>query len=107
MAEFIGKKIRLEYVQEVGWLRPRRLLIGRSEKRAVREVIERWEEHTLKDPWWQRKHRVHYVVRLDDGERYELYWNRGASARGDEWILLKRLSDDEGRDVRRRVPRHS
>ena len=92
MAEFIGKKIKVEYRQEIGWRRPVKLKIG-AEEHAVTKVISRWEEHILKDAWWQRKHRVHYAVVLDDGKRYELYWNRGARGEREEWVLLKALSD--------------
>ncbi len=97
MDEFIGQKVRCEYVQEVGWKRPTRLTFaGRSHD--VEEVLDRWEEHTLGRPWYSRKHRVWYLVRLDDGGRYELYWDRGAKARGKDWILLKRLAEDSPDD---------
>lgn len=94
MPEFIGKKIKVEYVQKIGWRRPVKLRIG-AEEHKVKKVLSRWEEHVMKDSWWQRKHRVHYVVLLDDGERYELYWNRGSRGTQEEWVLLKRLSDED------------
>lgn len=91
MGEFIGRKVRCEYVQETGWKRPVRLQAG-DRSWAVEEIVDRWEEHTLGRPWWSRKHRVWYVVRLNDGDCYQLYWDRGARGRGMDWVLLKRLS---------------
>jgi hypothetical protein len=84
----------------------------------VKSVVRRWEEHTVDDAWWRRRHRVHYIVELDpvrsktpkasadarahrtsngvdDGAQYEIYWNRGASGQREEWVLLKKL-DGEG-----------
>ncbi len=92
MAEFIGKRINVEYVQEVGWRRPVKFSVGK-EMHNVREVLSRWEQHTFRDPWWQRRHRVHYIVLLDNGKQYEIYWDRGPSGEGKEWVLLKELSD--------------
>ena len=97
MEELISKKIKVEYAQETGWRRPVRIKAGKEEY-AVQNVIRRWEEHTLDDAWWRRRHRVHYIVELDDGAQYEIYWNRGARGAREEWVLLKKLDDTEAED---------
>ena len=91
MHEFIGKKIKVEFVQETGWKRPVSL---KWDKRThkVKEVIDRWEEHTKTNPWYRRKHRVRYKVLLDDNNIYELYWDRGPYGKGKDWFLVKRVS---------------
>ncbi len=91
MEHFISKKIKVEYVQETGWKRPVKIKAGKEEY-AVRNVIRRWEEHTLEDAWWRRRHRVHYIIELEDDAQYEIYWNRGASGQREEWVLLKKLA---------------
>ncbi|MDD5454097.1 MAG: hypothetical protein PHW62_01160 [Candidatus Ratteibacteria bacterium] len=90
MEEFIGKKIKVEFIQEVGWKRPVTLTWGKK-SHEVKEIIDRWEEHTLTSPWWARKHRVRYKVMLDDCNIYELYWDRGARGKGQDWFLVKKL----------------
>ena len=72
MNELISKKIKVEYVQETGWRRPVKIRIGKEEY-PVKKVVSRWEEHTLDDAWWRRRHRVHYIVDLNDGAQYEIY----------------------------------
>lgn len=91
MEEFIGKKLKVEYVQEVGWRRPTKLNFDKLDYK-VEKILSRWEEHTLGKPWWRRKHRVWYKVSLDNGESYELYWDRGARGKGKDWILVKRVT---------------
>ncbi|RJQ36146.1 hypothetical protein C4552_04270 [Candidatus Parcubacteria bacterium] len=91
--EFIGQTIRVMTKQEPGWLRPVSFRLDGKEHTVVR-VDERWEEHTLGDSWWQRRHRVHYAVTVADGRRFELYWDRGARGQGETWVLLKELADE-------------
>lgn len=88
--EFIGKKVRVEYVQEIAWKRPVKLKIN-AKVYKVKKVISRWEEHTMGRPWWRRKHRVWYEVLLGDNNIYTLYWDRGPAGAGRDWFLVKRL----------------
>jgi len=90
MDEFIGKAVKVDCVQEVGWRRPVSVTLG-STTYMVKEVVSHWEEHTLLKAWWRRKHRVRYLLDLDDGFRYELYWDRGAKGAGRGWFMVKRL----------------
>lgn len=88
--EFIGEKINVEYVQELGWRRPTGISFEKNNYEVL-EVVSRWEEHTLGKPWWSRKHRVWYEVVLEDGNKYHLYWDRGPRGKGKDWVLVKRV----------------
>lgn len=88
MAVFVGKRIHVDFVQEVGWRRPIKIRVDKKVY-SVQEVLSRHEEHMMKDAWWQRRHRVNYSLRLANGSEVEIYWNRGARGEGDEWVLLK------------------
>jgi len=91
MEKFIGKKVKVEYTQETGWKRPVTLTFN-NHSYKVEKIERRWEEHTLGDPWWQRKHRVWYGILLEDGNYYQIYWDRGASGKGKHWFLVKKVS---------------
>jgi len=94
MNDFIGKKIKVEYIQETGSRRPVALSFDQQTYKIIR-IIRQWEEHTLGKPWWSRKHRVWYELELDGGNHYQIYWDRGASGKGEEWYLVKSLSKGE------------
>lgn len=90
MEEFIGQKVKMDYIQEIGWRRP----IGfsfKKKKYKVVKIISRREEHTREKYWRDRKHRVWYEVLLDDNNRYLLYWDRSAYGKGKDWILSRRI----------------
>ena len=72
MNKLISKKIKVEYMQETGWRRPMKIRADKKDY-TVKKIIRRWEEHTLDDAWWRRRHRVHYIVDLNDGAQYEIY----------------------------------
>lgn len=90
MGEFIGKKVKVNYLQEIGWRRPVSLTLNKKAFK-VKKIIFHWEEHTKEKYWRDRKHRVYYELLLDDDNIYQLYWDRGAYGKGKDWILLKRL----------------
>lgn len=77
----------------MGWKRPVLLTFNRKSYR-VKKLISKWEEHTLGESWWQRKHRVWYEIKLDNGAYYQIYWDRGASGKGKDWVLVKKLSKE-------------
>ena len=92
MEEFIGKKVKVEYVQEIGWKLPVSVTIDKKFY-AVEKVLSRWEEHSFGKPWWRRKHQVWYLLELADGYQYHLYWDRGAKGTGQGWYLVKRIKE--------------
>jgi hypothetical protein len=72
-------------------------LDGREYK--VVEVTEWWQDagygnsETNKN-WRTRHHRSYYRVKADDGETYEMYFDRGTSLKHPEfrkWYLTQRL----------------
>lgn len=67
---------------------------------TVAEVVSRWFDYGFgADPrprpkWWQRRHRNYYRVRTTDGQVFELYFDRGTSAKHPErrkWVLYRSL----------------
>lgn len=90
MEEFIGKKVKVNFIQEIGWKRPQSLLLDKKTYK-VRRIITRWEEHTKEKYWRDRKHRVWYKIRLNDGHIYLLYWDRGAYGKGKDWLLARKV----------------
>jgi hypothetical protein len=90
MAGFISQKIEVEYQQEPGRRVPLSFFWDHKTF-EIREIISSWEDHglpaaRLKRPhWWQRRHRVHYLVQTREGSMYEIYWDRGSKKK--EWVL--------------------
>ena len=94
MARFISQKIQVKFEQRPG----RKIPLSfewEGEEHELSQVISVWEEHGLPGPqpsqphWWQRRHRIHYLVETKKGKRYEIYWDRGSKKR--EWILYKEV----------------
>lgn len=90
MDEFIGKKVKIEFVQEIGWRKPIKLFLDDKTYKIIK-IISRWEEHTKEKYWRDRKHRVLYQIKLKDGV-YLLYWDRGAYGKGKDWVLSKKIA---------------
>lgn len=91
--EFIGREIRVEWVQEPGWKRPVALLWdGRTLR--VSTVIARWDDYGFglaaprRKKWYHRRHRTWYEVETEGGDRFRLYMDRGG--RG-SWVLVGRV----------------
>ena len=84
---FVGEEIEVRLEGEPGqpaWL------VWRGEEHAVREIISRWQKLEMgKRPWYSRRHRDHYVVRVESGRIFELYRHRGPGKR--YWVLLREL----------------
>lgn len=91
MEEFIGRKVKVEFVQEMGWKKPINLTHDRKTYK-VKKIISHWEEHTKDKYWRDRKHRVWYKIQLDDDAIYLLYWDRGAYGKGQDWILSRKTT---------------
>jgi hypothetical protein len=66
---------------------------------TVSEVVEFWPDSGFgssetKKNWRTRHHRSYYRVKADDGNVYEMYFDRGTSLRHPEyrkWYLTQRL----------------
>jgi len=46
----------------------------------------------FKRAWWRRRHRDYYLVRIEDGRTFELYFHRGPGRR--YWVLYRELRDE-------------
>ena len=91
MEEFIGQKVKVAFVQKIGWKEPTELTLDKKIYKVVK-IYQRWEEHTKEKYWRDRKHRVWYEIEMDDGAIYQLYWDRGAYGKGKDWVLAKKIS---------------
>ncbi len=94
MIRFVGEKIDVQVAQEPGFKRPVSLTM-KGATYTVKEVRTMWENHGFggapqRSPrWWQRHHRVYYIVETTAGEVFEIYWDRGSKDR--QWFLTKQI----------------
>ncbi len=94
MNQFVGEKIEVEYRQEAGWRRPM-VVIWKGKRYPVHTVLSYWEDHGFgeappkRKKWFHRRHRVYYHLKMDDGRKFEIYWDRGTKER--DWVLTKIL----------------
>jgi len=95
--EFIGKEIVVTVEGEV--MAPVAFRLGDRDYR-IAEILDWWTDHGFGgDPrrrrrWWQRRHRNYFRVRTEEGEVYEIYYDRGANLKHPElkkWFLYRRL----------------
>jgi hypothetical protein len=66
----------------------------------ITEVMEFWPDYGFgrssagRKRWWQRHHRNYYRVKTDEGEIYEIYYDRGVNKKNPEfkkWFITQRL----------------
>jgi hypothetical protein len=89
--EFIGEVITVATEGEVR--RPARLE-WRGRRYEIVRILASWRDYAIpaevrRKKWTMRHHRNYYHVQTDSGERFEIYFDRGA--KHPEWVLLKRL----------------
>ncbi len=85
MAEFIGEEIEVEREEKPG---PPTSIKWRGvdyRLQSVRNLLRRLD---FKRKWYQRRHRDHYIVTTEDGETFEIYFNKGPGRR--YWVLFKK-----------------
>ncbi len=94
MLKFIGEAIDVEATQEPGFKQPVSFVL-KGAQYAVKEVRTVWEDHGFTGPpqkhprWWQRHHRVYYIVETEKGDVFEIYWDR--KAKDNQWFLTRQL----------------
>jgi len=92
--QLISKKIDVEFVKEAGIRRPV-AFTWKGQRFEIQEILRLWEDHGFgfvpppQRRWWQRRHRVYYQVQTTDGQRFEIYWDRGSKKK--EWVLHKKF----------------
>jgi hypothetical protein len=66
----------------------------------ITEVMEFWPDYGFgrsssgRKRWWQRHHRNYYRVKTNEGEIYEIYYDRGVNKKNPEfkkWFITQRL----------------
>jgi hypothetical protein len=95
--EFLGRGI--EVVTEGDPRVPVGFRLGSRDHR-IAEILEAWQDHgfgrvaPLRKNWRLRRHRNYYRVRTDEGEVFEIYYDRGIGLRHPErrrWYAYRRL----------------
>ncbi len=87
--EFVGEVISVETEGEVKRLSS---FTWRDRTYRVQRILASWHDHSMptelrRPKWTMRRHRNYYHVQADSGERFEIYYDRGAKR--PEWVLLK------------------
>jgi hypothetical protein len=93
MPSLISEEVEVRFEERPG---PPTSFVWRGTEYRIVEVLQ---EHTVLDrqaAWWKRRHRTHYTVRTESGERFKLYYHRGYGRR--YWMLFEKLDADGGAD---------
>ena len=67
----------------------------------IAEIVREWQDHGFgptaagrRNRWWQRRHRNYYLVKTEEGELFEIYFDRGANLKHPElrkWFVHRQL----------------
>jgi hypothetical protein len=83
--EFIDEEIEVDRTPPG----PPCAFIWRGEKYHISEVISFERRVDYRSPWWLRRHRDYYRIRITDGRMFELYYHRGPGRT--YWVLYRKL----------------
>lgn len=92
---FIGEKIT---VQTEGQIKQPVSLEWQGRKYAVSEIMATWFDWgfspaATQHDWRTRRHRNCFRIRVDSGELFEIYLDRGPSRPEGEWYLFQVLDE--------------
>ncbi len=99
-SEFIGQEVQVSLSDEL--VRQPVAFVLEDRQYRIIEITESWQEYGHEpDPrrrhrWWQRRHRNWYRVSTEEGEAFELFYERGATGKHPErrkWFVFRRLSN--------------
>jgi hypothetical protein len=71
-----------------------------TEEYVISDILETWSDYGFglsplrRGRWWQRRHRNYYRVKTNQGEVFEIYYDRGTSLEHPEqkkWFLSRQL----------------
>ncbi len=82
MRRFIGEEIEVLWAEKPG---PPSVVIWRGDRYPVLEVLSMERRLDFSRPWWRRRHRDIYRVRIANGAIFELHFHRGPGRR--YWVL--------------------
>ena len=94
MAEFIDEKIHVDKqgAEPVSFR-------WRDQDYPIRRVRQSWfrvgfgpQGSRIRKGWWQRRRRTFYRVETQDGQLFEIYWDRGSQNK--DWVLYRRLDEE-------------
>ena len=95
--QFISREIQVKVTGEVKT--PVSFFLDGQEYQIV-EIVAAWADHGFgrfasgKHKWWQRHHRNYYQVKTEQGEVFEIYYDRGvnlAHPNLKKWYAYRRL----------------
>jgi hypothetical protein len=75
--------------------------VWQGRRHKVTKVVTSWFDFGLpagsprRANWRLRRHRKYFLVQSDDGQLYEICWDRGAKGGKGVWILSRAYQDRE------------
>ena len=94
MSEFVGEAIHVDKqgAEPVSFR-------WRGRQYRIRRVRQSWFDvgfgraaSGIRKGWWQRRRRTFYRVETQDGQLFEIYWDRGSERK--DWVLYRRLGEE-------------
>ena len=86
MSEFIADQIEVECDTPPY---PPTAFTWRGVRYRITEIQGSQRRLDFRRPWYRRRHRDHYWVKTDTGEKFELYFHRGPGKK--YWVLYRKL----------------
>ncbi|MFQ6048285.1 MAG: DUF6504 family protein [Phycisphaerae bacterium] len=89
--EFIGQVIE---VQTAGQVKRPVAFVWQGQTFRIARILASWHDYSMpqglrRPRWTMRRHRNYYHLETDDGQRFEIYLDRGA--KNPTWVLLSKL----------------
>ena len=86
-ARFIHEDIEVRFAKKPG---PPSSFVWRGEEYKIEAILSMRRRLDFRRPWWQRRHRDYYVVKVHTGHIFELYFHRGPGRK--YWVLYNGCS---------------
>ena len=97
--ELLSEPIEVEMPQDLVVLPHPLAFTWRGERYEVARLLEMWTDAGFGDRrkgkhhWWERRHRNCFRVETTDGNRWDLYLDRGGGRR--KWFARRRWREEE------------
>lgn len=85
-SRFIDEEIEVRFERKPG---PPSLFLWRGREYKIEVILEMHRRLDFQRSWWRRRHRDYYIVKVDTGQVFELYFHRGPGRK--HWVLYKEL----------------
>jgi hypothetical protein len=83
---FIDEEVEVHFVEKPG---PPSSFVWQGREYKISEILSVRQQIDLKRAWWRRRHRDNYLVKVESGEIFELYFHRGPGRK--YWVLYREL----------------